>query len=129
MQLRYNAPVTFSFSLICILVMLLDQYVFPGRGACGHMDNMAHALDSISEAAGVRVTSHVCRHWFATVARKAKVRRDHLAALLHHHLNGITDSYGDEFDVEDLRDAIDAIERQWCEYFEIDVPAKGLRAA
>lgn len=30
MQLRYNAPVTFSFALICILVMLLDQYVFPG---------------------------------------------------------------------------------------------------
>ena len=30
MQLRYNAPVTFSFSLICILVMLLDQFVFPG---------------------------------------------------------------------------------------------------
>lgn len=30
MQLRYNAPVTFSFSLACILVMLLDQYVFPG---------------------------------------------------------------------------------------------------
>jgi len=30
MQLRYNAPVTFSFSLSCILVMLLDQYVFPG---------------------------------------------------------------------------------------------------
>jgi len=30
MQLRYNAPVTFSFALICVLVMLLDQYVFPG---------------------------------------------------------------------------------------------------
>jgi len=30
MQLRYNAPVTFSFSLICVIVMLLDQYVFPG---------------------------------------------------------------------------------------------------
>ena len=30
MQLRYNAPVTFSFALICTLVMLLDQYVFPG---------------------------------------------------------------------------------------------------
>jgi len=30
MQLRFNAPVTFSFSLICILVMLLDQFVFPG---------------------------------------------------------------------------------------------------
>jgi membrane associated rhomboid family serine protease len=29
-QLRYNAPVTFSFALICVLVMLLDQYVFPG---------------------------------------------------------------------------------------------------
>ncbi|WP_289444882.1 rhomboid family intramembrane serine protease, partial [Klebsiella pneumoniae] len=29
-QLRFNAPVTFSFSLICILVMLLDQFVFPG---------------------------------------------------------------------------------------------------
>jgi len=29
-HLRYNAPVTFSFALICILVMLLDQYVFPG---------------------------------------------------------------------------------------------------
>lgn len=30
MKLRYNAPVTFSFALICVLVMLLDQYVFPG---------------------------------------------------------------------------------------------------
>ena len=30
MHLRYNAPVTFSFALICVLVMLLDQYVFPG---------------------------------------------------------------------------------------------------
>ena len=30
MQLRYNAPVTFSFALICVLVMLLDQYVFHG---------------------------------------------------------------------------------------------------
>lgn len=30
MQLRYNAPVTFSFALLCTLIMLLDQYVFPG---------------------------------------------------------------------------------------------------
>ncbi len=30
MHLRYNAPVTFSFALICTVVLLIDQYVAPG---------------------------------------------------------------------------------------------------
>jgi membrane associated rhomboid family serine protease len=30
MHLRYNAPVTFSFALLCTLALLIDQYVAPG---------------------------------------------------------------------------------------------------
>ncbi|WP_028974741.1 rhomboid family intramembrane serine protease [Spirochaeta cellobiosiphila] len=32
MNLKYNAPVTMTFGILCALVMALDLYVFPGLG-------------------------------------------------------------------------------------------------
>ena len=55
MQLRFNAPVTFSFALICIFVMLLDQYVFPGF------------VGTYLSAQGADFNPGQVSHWFAVV--------------------------------------------------------------
>jgi len=55
MQLRYNAPVTFSFALICVLVMLLDQYVFPGF------------VGAYLSAPGADFDGTKVAHWFAVL--------------------------------------------------------------
>jgi len=62
MKLKYNAPVTLSFSLICAAVLAIDRFIMPGfiEALFTAEGNMTFRFDNVASL--VRVLTHVFGH-------------------------------------------------------------------
>lgn len=62
MKLKYNAPVSLTFSIICAAILAVDQFIMPGmiEALFTAEGNMTFRMDSVP--AYVRVLTHVFGH-------------------------------------------------------------------
>lgn len=65
-----------------------SRYVFPGAGKASYIKEPRKVMDKITEATGVRFTSHDLRRTFASLANEAGVPAYTLKRLLNHKSGG-----------------------------------------
>ena len=81
-------------------------WVFPSRGASGHMEELQHLYDRISQTAGTKFWFHGLRNAFITVAERELMLPRSLTKRLVNHARrrDVTESYAADWTVEQLRE-------------------------
>jgi len=78
-------------------------FVFPGRGASGHLSDTVLPLNTIAKATGITISAHDLRRTFATVAAGSDISVYALKAMMNHALgNDVTAGYV-QMSAENLR--------------------------
>ncbi|HAU0815517.1 TPA: tyrosine-type recombinase/integrase [Legionella pneumophila] len=81
----------------------INEYVFPGRGAAGHIIEPRKQMANVTKLSGIHFTVHDLRRTFITIAEGLDVSAYALKRLMNHKMNGdITAGYI-VTDVERLR--------------------------
>lgn len=103
-----------------------SRFFFPADWGEGHFVGVVRVLDRVCERAGIeKVTPHVLRHTFASVAGGLGYSELTIAALLGHASRGITQRYV-HID-EPLRAAATAVAQQINFWLDGDGPSKEAR--
>lgn len=85
------------------------EWVFPGRGRSGHIQEMKSFVARVSAASGVRFTLHDLRRTFVTIAESLDIPAYALKRLLNHRIeNDVTGGYI-VIDAERLRGPVNRI--------------------
>ena len=72
----------------------LEEFVFPGKGANGHIDDPRRIIASVREVSGVQFTLHDLRRTFITIAESLDISRYAVKSLVNHSLgNDVTAGY------------------------------------
>ena len=81
-------------------------WVFPSRGASGHMEELQHLYDRISQTAGTKFWFHGLRNAFITVAERELMLPRSLTKRLVNHArrSDVTERYAADWTVEQLRE-------------------------
>jgi len=74
---------------------LASQYVFPGEGQTGYINEPRRAINSVFEATGIKFSCHDLRRTFATIAESLELSHYTVKALLNHRqqLGDVTGGY------------------------------------
>ncbi len=81
----------------------VNEYVFPGNGAAGHIIEPRKKMAHVTEATGILFTAHDLRRTFITIAESLDIPAYALKRLLNHKMtNDVTAGYI-IVDVERLR--------------------------
>lgn len=85
-----------------------STYVFPSRGASGHLENVDYQVRAIRKASGVDFMIHDLRRTFITIAESLDISAYALKRLLNHKGSSVTEGYIIA-DVERLRSPMEKI--------------------
>lgn len=81
----------------------INEYVFPGTGAAGHLIEPRKQMAKVIKETGIQFTCHDCRRTFITVAESLDIPAYALKRLMNHKMRGDVTSGYIMIDVERLR--------------------------
>jgi integrase len=85
------------------------EWVFPGRGECGHMIETKKFYARVAKASGIRFTLHCLRRTFVTIAESLDIPHYALKRLLNHRTSGDVTAGYIVIDLERLRAPVERI--------------------
>jgi integrase len=97
-----------------------DEWVFPGRGARGHITDTERAMDKVIERSGVQFDLHDLRRTFATIADGLGIGSYTLKRLLNHKSSADVTAGYFAAEVERLREPMQEI----ADYILVEVGEK-----
>jgi integrase len=95
-----------------------SEFVFPGRD--GHLVDIGHCFEQVTEKIGCRIVPHDLRRTLITTAAKLGIPYPVIKALVNHsHSGDITEGYV-FLHVEHLREPMEMITQHFLRLFEFD---------
>ena len=96
-----------------------SEWVFPGMGKTGHLVEIKKAIKRVSEASGVKFTTHDLRRTFITIAESLDVPYYALKRMLNHRTDSdVTGGYI-VIDVERLRGSVEQVAQNILELADV----------